>query len=145
MKRRYEYKIKGKKIKKEYEYIPLRYILSMAVIVAEIVLIIGLVVLACYYSPYLYLLAVAAQIVCMVKIVSSDDNPEYKAPWLLTVLILPIVGFMLYFIFYSRQLGKLYVRRLNDISKGYYKKIFRILYISAIVTLVLVLVLFLIL
>ena len=122
MKRRYEYKIKGKKIKKEYEYIPLRYILSMAVIVAEIVLIIGLVVLACYYSPYLYLLAVAAQIVCMVKIVSSDDNPEYKAPWLLTVLILPIVGFMLYFIFYSRQLGKLYVRRLNDISKGYYKK-----------------------
>ena len=122
MKKSYEYNIKGKKIKKEYEYIPLRYILSMTVIVAEIVLIIGLVMLAFYYSPYLYLLAVAVQIVCAVRIISSDDNPEYKAPWLLTVIILPVVGFMLYFIFYSRQMGKLYVRRLNDISKGYYKK-----------------------
>ena len=50
MKKHYEYKIKGKRVKKEYKYIPLRYIISMAVIVAEIVLIIGLVMLAFYYT-----------------------------------------------------------------------------------------------
>ena len=104
------------------KYIPLRYLISIAVIVAEIALVIGLVVLACIYSPYLYFLAVALQIWCVIKIISSDNNPDYKAPWLLVVIVLPIIGFTLYFLFYSRQLGKLYVKRLNALSKGSYKK-----------------------
>ena len=55
-------------------------------------------------------------------IVSSDDNPDYKIPWLLFVLILPIAGFMLYFIFYSRKLQKRFIRRLNAMKERGYKK-----------------------
>ena len=55
-------------------------------------------------------------------IVSSDDNPDYKIPWLLFVLILPIAGFMLYFIFYSRKLQKRFIRRLNAMKDRGYKK-----------------------
>ena len=110
------------KSEKRKKYIPLRYLFSIAVIIAEIILIIGAVVLACYYSPYLYFIAVALQIVCVIKIVASDDNPDYKAPWLLVVIVLPIIGFTLYFLFYSRQLSRLYVKRLNAIAKGGYKR-----------------------
>ncbi|MBQ7408301.1 MAG: PLDc_N domain-containing protein [Clostridia bacterium] len=48
-------------------------------------------------------------------IIASNDNPEYKIPWLLFVLILPIAGFMLYFIFYSRKLKKKFFRRLENL------------------------------
>ena len=60
--------------------------------------------------------------ICVIKIIASDDNPDYKVPWLLFVLILPIAGFMFYFLFYSRKLGKKFIRRLEELKKYRYKK-----------------------
>ena len=122
MKKEYKYKIGKKEIVREYEYIPIRFIISLIFIVLEVALIIGLAIFLCYKEPWLYLVAVVAQTYCVLKIIASNDNPEYKAPWLLVVIVLPIAGFMLYFIFYSRQLGRRYVKRLKEISKTYYKK-----------------------
>ena len=68
---------------------------------------IGSVVACCYFVPYFYLACWATQIACVITIISSDDNPDYKVPWLLFVMILPIVGFMIYFLFYSRKLQKM--------------------------------------
>lgn len=62
------------------------------------------------------------EIVCVVRIIASDDNPDYKVPWLLFVLIVPIAGFMLYFMFYSRTLQKKFIRRLEDLKRHGYKK-----------------------
>lgn len=58
----------------------------------------------------------------MIKIIASDDNPDYKVPWLLFVMILPIAGFMLYFLFYSRTLKKKYVKRLKALKEGAYHR-----------------------
>lgn len=55
------------------------------------------------------------------KIIASDDNPDYKIPWMLFVLILPVIGLMLYFIFASRKLKKKYLKRLNDLKNMSYK------------------------
>ena len=88
----------------------------------EVAAIIGIVVALCYYVPYFYLLAWLTEIACVVKIIASDDNPDYKIPWLLFVLILPIAGFMLYFIFYSRTLQKRFIKRLNTMKDRGYKK-----------------------
>ncbi|MBO5300430.1 MAG: PLDc N-terminal domain-containing protein [Clostridia bacterium] len=76
----------------------------------------------CYYVPYFYLAAWATEIFCVIRIIASDDNPDYKVPWLLFVLIIPIAGFMLYFMFYSRTLQKRFVRRLNALKSNSYKK-----------------------
>ena len=84
-------------------------------------MIIGLVVALCYFVPYFYIAAFLTEVGCVIKIVSSDDNPDYKVPWLLFVLILPIAGFMLYFIFSSRTLKKKYVKRLNTLKAISYK------------------------
>lgn len=113
MKRKYSVKTSKETIEREYNYIPGRYILAVIVTILEVATIIFIVGALCYFVPYFYLLAFATQVFCVIKIISSSDNPEYKIPWLLFVLILPIVGFMLYFIFYSRTLRKKYVRRLK--------------------------------
>lgn len=122
VKRKYTFKAGNKTIEREYNYIPVRYILAAILTVLEILIIIGIVILFCYYVPYFYLTAFATQIFCVVKIIASDDNPDYKVPWLLFVLILPIAGFMLYFLFYSRKITRKFMRRLNELkSYGYMK------------------------
>lgn len=122
MKRTYTYNAGKRTISREVNYIPVRYIIAMLLTVLEVLLIIGVVVALCYFVPYFYLAAWATEIGCVIKIISSDDNPDYKVPWLLFVLILPIAGFMLYLIFASRTLKKKYVKRLLDLASLSYEK-----------------------
>ena len=122
MKNKYTVKAGKKTIEREYSYIPVRYIISILITVLEILGVIGAVVACCYFIPYFYIAAFITQIVCVIRIVASDNNPDYKVPWLLFVLILPIVGFMLYFLFYSRKLEKKFIRRLDELKKYQYSK-----------------------
>lgn len=122
MKKKIKYKLKDKVVERSYTYIPVRYIFAVLITVLEVAAIIGVVVALCWFVPYFYVLAYLTQIGCVLKIIASDDNPDYKVPWLLFVLILPIVGFMLYFIFASRTLKKKYVKRLNDLKEFSYNK-----------------------
>lgn len=115
MKRKYSIKIKEKTIEREYSYIPIRYIIAAIITISNVLAIVAIVVALCYFVPYFYLAAFATEVFCVIKIIASNDNPEYKIPWLLFVLILPIFGFMLYFIFYSRTFNKKYVRRLEKL------------------------------
>ena len=117
MKIKRSFNVNGKTIETSYTHIPFRYILAMLITVLEIAAIIGIVVLLCYYVPYFYLSAFLTQIACIILIVSSDDNPDYKAPWLLCVMALPVVGFMLYFLFYSRNINKKYVKRFKNAAE----------------------------
>ncbi|MBR2375534.1 MAG: cardiolipin synthase [Clostridia bacterium] len=115
MKRNYKIKQGKKTVERSYTYVPARFIFAVLITVFEVCAIIGVVALLCYFVPYFYLAALVTQIVCVIKIIASNDNPEYKIPWLLFVLILPIAGFMLYFLFYSRSFSQKYVRRLKKL------------------------------
>jgi len=120
MKTKYTIKANGRIIERQYSYIPVRYILAVLITIFEVLAIIGIVGALCYFVPYFYLAALATEISCVIAIIASNDNPEYKIPWLLFVLILPIVGFMLYFIFYSRKLKKKFIRRLENLYSAKY-------------------------
>ncbi|MBE6567557.1 MAG: cardiolipin synthase [Ruminococcaceae bacterium] len=122
MKRKYRVKTGTKTIEREYNYIPVRYIVAVLITLLEIIAIIGIVAVCCYYIPYFYIAAWLTEIFCVIKIIASDDNPDYKVPWLLFVLILPIAGFMLYFLFYSRKLNKRFIRRLDELKRYGYEK-----------------------
>ena len=122
MKRKYSYLAGNKTIEREYNYIPVRYILAVLISVFEIAAIIGLMVLICMYVPYFYILCYVTAFACIVKIVSSDDNPDYKVPWVLFVLLVPIAGFMIYFMFYSRKLQKKFIRRLHELRRYRYER-----------------------
>ena len=122
MKRKYSYFDGKKQMEREYSYIPVRYILAVFITLLEVVAVIGIVAALCYYVPYFYLAAWATEIVCVIRIIASDDNPDYKVPWLLFVLIIPIAGFMLYFMFYSRTLQKKFIKRMNELKSHTYKQ-----------------------
>ena len=122
MKKTTSYKVGSKTVEREINYIPVRYIFAILITVFEVLAIIGVVVALCYFVPYFYIAAYATEIFCVLKIVASDDNPDYKIPWLLFVLILPIAGFMLYFIFYSRKLQKKFIKRLAELHERRYQR-----------------------
>jgi len=122
MKRKYSYQAGDKTVEREYMYIPFRYILAVLITLFEVLAVIGIVFALCYYVPYFYLAAWATEIFCVIRIIASDDSPDYKVPWLLFVLIIPIAGFMLYFMFYSRTLQKKFIKRLNALKSMGYKK-----------------------
>ena len=122
MKKVYRYKINDKEIEREYRYIPFRYIFAVLISLLEVLAILAIVVALCYYVPYFYLAAWATQIACVITIIASEDNPDYKVPWLLFVMILPIAGFMFYFLFYSRKLQKKFIKRLDELKNRAYKK-----------------------
>lgn len=122
MKKTISYDVNNKKVEKEINYIPFRYILAVLITLFEVLAVISIVAAFCYYVPYFYLAAWATEIFCVIRIIASDDNPDYKVPWLLFVLIIPIAGFMLYFMFYSRTLKKRFIKRLNAMKNHSYKK-----------------------
>ena len=121
MKKTYKIRAGNKTIEREYNYIPVRYIFAVLLTVFEILAIIGIVVACCCFVPYFYIVAYLAEIFCVINIIASDDNPDYKVPWLFFVLVLPVAGFMLYFLFYSRKLKRKFVRRLDELKKYWYK------------------------
>ena len=122
MKKKYRVKTGKKTIEREYNYIPVRYIIAVIITLLEVIAVIGIVIACCYYIPYFYIAAFITEIFCVIKIIASDDNPDYKVPWLLFVLILPIAGFMLYFLFYSRKLQKKFIRRLDELKTYRYEQ-----------------------
>ena len=121
MKKTSMYDVNGEKVQKEINYIPVRYILAIFITLLEVLTILGIVVALCYYVPYFYLACWVTEIFCVIHIIAADDNPDYKIPWLLFVLIIPIAGFMLYFLFYSRKLQKKFVKRLEDLKGNSYE------------------------
>lgn len=122
MKKTITYDVQDKTVEREINYIPVRYIIAVFITLFEVLAVIGILVALCYYVPYFYLAAFATEIFCVIHIIASDDNPDYKIPWLLFVLVIPLAGFMLYFLFYSRTLQKKFIKRLDELKGHAYKK-----------------------
>ena len=113
MKKTLHYEVDGKPVDREVNYIPVRFILAIVFAVLETAAVIAAVMVCSYYIPYFYLLVWATEIAVVIKIIAADDNPDYKIPWLMVVLLIPVAGFMMYFLFYDRRLQKRFVKRME--------------------------------
>lgn len=122
MKRTYKVNTGTKTVEREYNYIPVRYIIAVLLSALEVLAIIGIVIALCVFVPYFYILCYLTAFACIIKIVASDDNPDYKVPWVLFVMVIPIAGFMLYFLFYSRKLQKKFIKRQSELKSTTYHK-----------------------
>lgn len=107
----------NKTTEREISYIPFRYIVSIFLVVLETLGVIAVMLLLTIYIPYFYFAVVATQFGVAISIINRKDNPDYKLPWLFFVMLIPIVGFMLYFMFYSRKLNKKQIKRLERLTK----------------------------
>lgn len=107
----------NKKTEREINYIPFRYIVAIILVVVETLAVIAVMTLLTIYIPYFYIAEVVTQFAVAIAIVNRNDNPDYKLPWLFFVMLLPVVGFMMYFMFYSRKLDKRQVKRIEALKK----------------------------
>ena len=107
----------NKKVEREISYIPFRYIVAIFLVVLETLAVIAVMTGLTMYVPYFYFAVVATQFGVAIAIINRNDNPDYKLPWLFFVMLIPIVGFMLYFMFYSRKLNKKQTKRLERLTK----------------------------
>jgi cardiolipin synthase len=110
---------KKDKTKRKYKrpYIPFRFLLAVLIMLVEVAAVVGIIVYGALKLRYVAILSVAVQIICAIRIVNSDDNPDYKVPWLFFVMLIPVVGFMLYIMFYSRRLSYRQQRRTHKLLK----------------------------
>lgn len=104
---------KGNKVEKEINYIPIRFIIVILLALLEIILINAVMILCAWFIPYFYIAIYITVAVVIVTIIGSYENPDYKIPWILFVIILPIVGLMLYFLFHQRKLPKRIVKKYD--------------------------------
>lgn len=116
MKKKIEYTVNGIRKERTYNYIPVRYIIALLLIFLEIAAVIAVMSLLTIYIPYFIIAVLITQLAVAIAIINSDDNPDYKVPWLFFVLLIPIIGFMCYFMLYSRQLSKKQVRKLRALQ-----------------------------
>lgn len=121
MKKTLHYQVDGKQVDREVNYIPVRFILAILFAVLETAAVIAIVIALSYYVPYFYLAVLATEIAVVILIIASDDNPDYKIPWLMVVLLIPIAGFMLYFLFYNRNLQRRFIKRMEAMKSIGYK------------------------
>ena len=121
MKKTLQYQMENRIVEREVNYIPVRFILAILFAVLETAAVIAAVMACSYYIPYFYLLVWATEIAVVIKIIASDDNPDYKVPWLMVVLLIPVAGFMMYFLFYDRKLQKRFIKRMNAMKAAGHK------------------------
>ena len=107
--------INGKPYEKRIKYIPVRYSVAITISLAETLAVIATAIFLCMSFAYSYIAVVITQITVVVHIIASNENPDFKIPWLLFVLILPVVGFMLYFMFAKRRLDRKLIKRLKEL------------------------------
>lgn len=107
---------KGNYVQKEMTYIPFRYILAIFLTVLETLTVIAILIILAKYVPYFYIAILLTEILVVLNIINSNDNPDYKIPWLLLVLLVPVAGFMIYFMYYSRELPKKFRKKLAKIQ-----------------------------
>lgn len=62
-----------------------------------------------------FAIAIAVGLVALVSIINLNANPEYKVTWIVVIMLLPILGPLLYVIFYHRRITKKEERLLNGI------------------------------
>lgn len=107
----------GEYKEKEINYIPIRYIIAILLAVLEISAIIAILIVLAIYVPYFYIAIYLTVIAIVIKIIGTDENPDYKIPWIVVVIVVPIIGMMLYFMFSKRTLPNKIIKRLNKIKE----------------------------
>lgn len=112
----------NKQVEREINYIPFRYIVAIFLVVLETLAVIAVLSFLTIIIPYFYFAVVLTQFGVAISIINRKDNPDYKLPWLFFVMLIPIVGFMLYFMFYSRKLTKKQIKRVEGLTKQRIKK-----------------------
>ena len=92
------------------------FIVTLSIILQIMVIIVLLERLNEYYAIVQVILSIFAIIISF-NLINRNMNPDYKIPWLVLVLSLPLVGIVLYLMFSKNYLTIRQQKRLKEIRK----------------------------
>ena len=101
--------------KRAWRMIVSRYSICAYIILAEILLMAGVILAASVISYIFFILALVVDVIAVTVIINRDANPEYKVSWIIVVLLMPLFGTLMYAIFYHRTMTKKEERLLDSI------------------------------
>ena len=101
----------------------LRLLFSRAVIVSflillQLVLLFFAAVRFTEYFVFYYILSTVFAVLLTLTIVSRKDGAEYKIAWLVTVLLIPVFGGLLYLIFGGNRMPEHKKRKMARINEA---------------------------
>lgn len=108
----------GMYMKKVWRFLFSRYFISALVILFELLGMAFLISYAYEYSIYAFAVMVLLDVLLVISLINREANPEYKVSWLVVVLLVPIFGGLLYFIFYSTRVSRSDARLMRKIQSG---------------------------
>ncbi len=65
--------------------------------------------LCIYALPSLYIASAISAVMgvaALISLITRDTNPEYKIPWAVIIIIIPVLGPVIYLLFYQRRMSK---------------------------------------
>lgn len=99
-----------------------RWVIISLLILTQIVLFCFILFIASSEYVYVSLICDIFSLLVLLKLISVDENPNHKIPWIIVLLILPPVGLLIYLIFGKSYISKKHSRlyqSVNDRQKNY--------------------------
>ena len=92
----------------------------MMLLVQLIVLVLTVLFLSQHYLP-IYLMLLGLDMILVVYITNTSENPSYKLPWLVAMLVLPVFAGLAYLLVKTdaghRKLKRCYAERMKETEK----------------------------
>lgn len=112
-----------------------RYAISALMILGEIALIVYLSLSASTSLYITLVIAGAVELCALLSLINRDTNPEYKLSWAIVILILPLIGTLLYLLFFKRRMSsresRLLTHSINELSgRGVFDEDFDSLFVQ---------------
>ena len=79
--------------------------MTVLLMILQIVVLIFIILQLCNYFYLFYILFIIISIVIAISILSNDDTPDFKYPWVIIISVFPIFGGIFYLI-YGRYRNK---------------------------------------
>ena len=94
-----------------------RYSLSALIILIEIAGLWAVLSKLWSYSVYFLAVLIVTNVFVFLSILCADSNPEYKLTWMSIVLLVPILGSVIFLLFYRRKMNKKEIARAEKIGE----------------------------
>ncbi len=109
-------------LSKRVKKVPVRLVIAGAITFLEAFLYLSLIIFAHINVKYFSIAVFLVKALCLLSVLSSDDNPDYKVPWLVFIMFFPLIAVLFYQLFYSKKLSKKYLSRIKKIKNITYEK-----------------------
>ncbi len=102
-------------MKKIFKFLTGRLFIVSAMILVQLAIVLVTILFLSQYTLYMNTVLIIISILITLYIVIKRDNPMYKLAWIIPILLFPVVGGVLYFIFGRRNIPSKSKKRLMTI------------------------------